>query len=221
MFKQSLKFLLLFLSFNLSVFANDTIKIEYKNLHHLKTPETAELYEMIEFLGLQYSKIIISGNIKGKKFVSLMHKVMDKHDSINIFEIPRFVMKSDTLTIDVKAFRFDDNKVKINLRYSGIEANGVNITYRKTFTNDIEMATAYTLLETPLGKILTNDNQYYYLTTSNPFPIIAYTRGIALPELNITSYTCGLIETCLHPNLWNEKFKELQDYIYFEIKFIE
>ena len=58
----------------------------------------------------------------------------------------------------------------------------------------------------------------YYITTSNVFPIIAYSIGIPLEDGTINY--CSLKSASVHPKLWVEKYN-IKNYIYFEIEFID
>ena len=197
---------------NVFASASDTIKIEYKSLYDYQTPETIDLIKITEFLGVGYLKAIIRGNIKGKKFAYTWHKIKDGKDTILSADTSYLPMWSDTLTITFKSLPTDANETKINCDFR---------RWRSTIYYTIENETnrGHILMETALDEHIhiKNDSVDYYLTTTDVFPIMAYTKGIPVGEYGMNY--CGLRDSGVHPKLWFEKFK-IKNYIYLEIKFL-
>jgi len=210
-----------------NVFAsNDTIKIEYKSLYEYIAPEEdpkkheiallRSFLDVVSFLGVDYRKVVITGNINKKNFVTTTHIVRNGKDSIVKTNTSYFPMSSDTLEISIKTLPVDSHKVKTELTMN----LGKNIL-SYPFTYDIESNKSCMLIETAIEKGLEYDDNSgaeYYLTTSEVFPIIAYSMGIPLD--NGTIHYCGLKNSGVHPKLWFEKFK-IKNYVYFEIKFLD
>lgn len=212
-----LNVLLFLLSFNLLLSANDTIKVEYKYL------ENRELADIAGFLGMEYRKIIITGDIKGRNFITFTHVVKDGKDSIRLIDTSYFPMGKDTLQIIIKTLSIDDNKVKIGRDYGRWSSR--NIIFE--IGDNGEYASSV-LMETALGDGLKHKHDddgsasdYYLTTLDNMIPIVAYSPGIPIEVGGeIWRDFCGLRDAGIHPSLWVEKF-EIKNYLYFDIKFLE
>jgi hypothetical protein len=76
--------LLISFTYSYSAFASDTIKVHIKGLR------------------IRLFKVIITGNIKGKGFVTLTHLVRDGKDSIFSMDASLVPLRSDTLQIVIK-----------------------------------------------------------------------------------------------------------------------
>ena len=202
------------ISYNVLLFANDTIKIEYKMLNY--TTETADLVDIANFLGVDFRKVTITGNINGKKIVVITHIVKDGKDSSIIRNYSsQFPIASDSLTITIKTLPLDTNKVKTELKI-----NLSTIVVTLPFVYDIGSNKNCKLIETAFEDELkydNNSNADYYFTTAKVFPIIAYSIGMQLED--IINY-CALKNASIHPSLWVEKY-EIKNYVYFEIKFLD
>jgi hypothetical protein len=120
-------------------------------------------------------------------------------------------MWADTLTIKFMTMPVDSHQVKISRNLG---------RWLNTGTYDIGSNKSCILMPTTLSDTSAPNacGFNFYLTTENPFPIIAYSMGIPLD--NGIIHFCGLRDAGIHPKLWAEKFK-IKNYIYFEIKFLE
>jgi len=216
--KKIIVTVMLFLSANMFLSANDTIKVDYHWHPEMEgmTPALMELYKEFvatkHFLGVDDLKITITGNITGKKFIIFTHIVKDGKDSLVGSDTSYFPMRTDTLKISVKSLPIDSNKVKIKRDY---------VRWSTENIYDIGSNKSCLLLGTSL---ISNENpnacgmDFYFTTVGEKFPIIAYSMGIPLENGEI--HFCGLRDAGIHPKLWAEKFK-IKNYVYFEMKFLD
>jgi len=173
--------------------SNDTIKVEYFNLQ--KTSETSDITDIIEFLGVDFRKIVITGNIKDKQIITTTHIVKDGIHSVERISPTHYSLTKDTLIITIKTLPIDTNKVKTEVKLDlGIAREMLPFTY------DIGTNKHCSLVEIADGaelEYVSISRSEFYKTTSTTFPLIAYSTG--MPLAGGILHTCALKNSDTHP----------------------
>ena len=192
----------LFLLFSFGIFAQNQVRISYVSPDSIPSATL----DLMDFLDINYMKMKIHGDIKGKKWqlwVNESHegKITSKSLFPYAFEfsdtLATFVFiaqdQNDTLTLVCKTPRYSMPKTK----------------YAIDTKNGTAPPTPYILMET------LPPTPY---TTSDEINLVAYTTGIKRIHQGMDAYDfCGLRYAKTDPKQWQEKFK-LPRFVYFSLR---